>query len=269
MLIDSPYLVTPGKKFKLADRPTDDTGPFKNKQDALGPTGENLEKLDKLQEVLYAQEKHAVLILFQAMDAGGKDGAIEHVFSGINPQGCSVTSFKAPGTLERAHDFLWRHHLAAPAKGMIGIHNRSHYEAVLVERVKDLVPKDVWSKRYDHVNGFEKELSDEGTLVLKFFLHISKEEQRERLQARIDNPDKHWKFDPRDLEERKRWDDYQAAYEDAVKKCSTEWAPWYVVPADRKWFRNWVLSDTIVRSLEKLELDYPPPAKGLEKIKVV
>jgi PPK2 family polyphosphate:nucleotide phosphotransferase len=268
MLIDSPYLVPPGKKFRLDDCKTDDTGPFKDKEEAAGPTEKNLKKLAKLQEVLYAQSKYAVLIVLQSMDAGGKDGAIEHVFSGINPQGCQVTSFKVPSTLERHHDFLWRHHDAAPPKAMIGIFNRSHYEAVLVERVHKIVEKDVWSKRYDHINAFERLLSDEGTLVIKFFLHISKEEQKERLQARLDDPAKHWKFDPNDLRERERWDDYQEAYHDAIANCSTKWAPWYVVPADRKWFRNWVISDTIVRSMQKLDLHFPPAAEGLEKLKV-
>src|SRR4051794_139327 len=172
MPIDSPYVVPPGKKFDLSDVKTDDRGPFDDKDDAVEPTEKNLKKLDALQEVLYAQGKFAVLIVLQAMDAGGKDGAIEHVFSGVNPQGCSVTSFKVPSTLERAHDFLWRYHAAVPPRGMIGIFNRSHYESVLVERVHNLVPKDVWSRRYETINAFEKELAEEGVLVLKFFLHI-------------------------------------------------------------------------------------------------
>jgi PPK2 family polyphosphate:nucleotide phosphotransferase len=268
MLIDSPYLVTPGKKFRIDDYKTDDTGPFKDREEAEGPTQKNLKKLSKLQEVLYAQAKYAVLIVLQSMDAGGKDGTIRHVFSGVNPQGCQVTSFKVPSTLERHHDFLWRHHNAAPPKAMIGIFNRSHYEAVLVERVHKIAPKDVWSKRYDHINAFERLLSDEGTLVLKFFLHISKDEQKERLQDRLDDPAKHWKFDPNDLHEREHWDEYQDAYQDAIGNCSTKWAPWYVVPGDRKWFRNWVISDTISRSMQKLDLEFPPAAEGLEKLKV-
>jgi PPK2 family polyphosphate:nucleotide phosphotransferase len=269
MVIDSPHIVTSGKKFRLADHPTKGSGPFKEKQDAAGPAEKNLKRLDELQEVLYAQGKHAVLIVLQAMDAGGKDGAIEHVFSGLNPQGCQVTSFKVPSSLERSHDFLWRYHMAAPPKGMIGIFNRSHYESVLVERVKEIAPKPVWSKRYRMICDFEEMLAEEGTLILKFFLHISKEEQAERLQARLDDPRKHWKFNPADLEERKRWDAYQQAFDDAIRQTSTEAAPWHVVPADRKWYRNWVLSHTIVQAMEKLGLEYPPAAPGLDKIKVV
>jgi PPK2 family polyphosphate:nucleotide phosphotransferase len=265
-MIDSPYLVTPGKKLNLKKRPTDDTGRFKSKDDAAPATAKNLERLDELQELLYAEAKHALLVVFQAMDAGGKDGAIEHVFSGVNPQGCSVTSFKAPTHLEAAHDFLWRHHDAAPRKGQIGIHNRSHYEAVLIERVHSLVPEKVWKKRYDHINEFERLLADEGTTILKFFLHVSKDEQKRRLEARLKDKHKNWKFNVADLKERAKWDDYQAAFQDALEKCSTEHAPWYVVPADKKWFRNWVVSDTIVRTLETLKMKYPPPEPGLDEV---
>jgi len=265
-MIDSPYLVVPGKKLKLSDRATDDTGDFRDKADASRATKKNLEKLDELQELLYAEATRALLVVFQAMDAGGKDGAIEHVFSGVNPQGCSVTSFKAPTHLEAAHDFLWRHHDAAPRKGMIGIHNRSHYEAVLIERVHELVPKRVWQGRYDRINEFERLLVDEGTTILKFFLHISKDEQKRRLEKRLKDAHKNWKFNPADLKERDRWDDYQSAYQDALEKCSTEHAPWFVVPADHKWFRNWAVSDAIVRTLASLKMSYPAPAAGLDKI---
>ena len=265
-MIDSPYLVEPGKKLKLNKRPTDDTGRFKEKSQAAGATEKNLEKLDELQEELYAESKRALLVVFQAMDAGGKDGAIEHVFSGVNPQGCSVTSFKVPTHIEAGHDFLWRHHDAAPSKGMIGIHNRSHYEAVLVERVHELVPKSVWQRRYDRINDFERLLDDEGTTILKFFLHISKDEQKRRLEKRLKDPHKNWKFNPGDLKERDRWDDYQQAYEDALEKCSTEHGPWFIVPADNKWFRNWAVSDIIVRTLASMKMKYPPPAPGLDKI---
>ncbi len=267
-MTSSPYLVKPGSRFKLADVDTKDKGPFKDRADAEAATAKTLERLEALQEVLYAESKHAVMIVFQAMDTGGKDGAIEHVFSGLDPQGCSVTGFKAPTPLEAAHDFLWRIHAAVPRKGMIGILNRSHYESVLVERVKRLVPDAVWKRRYDHINAFERLLADEGTTILKFCLHISKDEQKERLEARLSNPDKNWKFNPGDLVERKRWDEYMVAYEDALRKCSTEHAPWYAVPSDRKWFRNWVLSDVLVRTLESLKMKYPPPAPGLDKIKV-
>jgi PPK2 family polyphosphate:nucleotide phosphotransferase len=267
-MIDSPYLAEPGKKVHLSKFKTDDTGDFADKSDAADTIAKNLKKLRKLQDVLYAQAKHAVLIVFQATDAGGKDGAIDHVFSGVNPQGCSVTSFKVPSTLELAHDYLWRIHAAVPARGMIGIFNRSHYESVLVERVKKLVSKEVWHRRYEQINHFEQMLSDENTTIIKFFLHISKDEQRKRLQARLEDEQKNWKFSPADLAERKFWDDYIQAYEDVLEKCSTRQAPWYIVPADHKWFRNWVISDTIVRTLDKLDLNYPKAIEGIEKYKV-
>lgn len=267
-MFESDYLVRPGKKFKLEDVPTSDTGPFRGKADAEPVNEKNKERIHELQEVLYAEGKHALLIVFQSIDAGGKDGAINYVFSGVNPQGCSVTSFKKPSSTELSHDFLWRHHLAVPPRGMIGIHNRSHYEAVLVERVKHIVPKEVWSARYAHINAFEQMLAGEGVTVLKFFLHISRDEQKERLEARLRNPHKNWKFDPGDLVERKLWDDYQAAFDDMLERCSTEHAPWYVVPSDRKWFRNWVLSETIVHTMEALDMRYPPPVEGLDEIVV-
>ncbi|HEV2292919.1 MAG TPA: polyphosphate kinase 2 family protein [Tepidisphaeraceae bacterium] len=267
-MTDSPYLVVPGEKFHLKDRPTHDTGPFADKKEAKSATEANLELLDELQERLYAQAKHALLVVLQAMDTGGKDGTIEHVLGAVNPQGCHVTSFRAPTSLELAHDYLWRIHQAVPPKGMIGIFNRSHYESVLVERVKNLVPRDVWSRRYKQINEFERLLSDEGVRIVKFFLHISKHEQKRRLEARLSNPQKHWKFNPNDLKERERWDDYQQAYEDALRECSTKHAPWYVVPADKKWFRNWVVSDVLVRTLKGLKMEYPPPPPGLDRITV-
>ena len=268
-MIESPYLVTPGKKFKLSKIDTSDKGDFKDRSEAEPVVAKNLAKLTKLQEILYAESKRSLLVVLQAMDAGGKDGTIRHIFSGVNPQGCAVTSFKAPSTIERAHDFLWRVHSAAPANGMIGIFNRSHYEDVLIVRVHNLVPKDVWSKRYAHICEFERLLSDSGTTILKFFLHISKDEQKKRLQARLDDPQKHWKFNVEDLAERKLWDEYMEAFDDALEKTSTNYAPWYVVPSDRKWFRNWVISDTIVHALQDMKLKYPAPAEGLEKVKIV
>ena len=267
-MIESPYLVEPGSKFKLSEVHTDDTGKFKSKEDAAPATNKNLERLAELQELLYAEAKHALLVVFQAMDTGGKDGAIEFVFRGCDPQGCQVTAFKSPTRLELSHDFLWRIHSAAPPFGMIGIFNRSHYEAVLIERVKNLVPEKVWSRRYDHVNTFEKMLADEGTTIVKFFLHISKDEQKRRLEARLREPHKQWKFDSGDLVERKLWDPYMEAYQDALRRTSQKHAPWYVVPADRKWYRNWVLSDLLVRTLETLDMKYPKPPPGLDKIVV-
>jgi PPK2 family polyphosphate:nucleotide phosphotransferase len=268
-MIDSPYIVKPRQKVNLKDWPTDDTGHFKDKEEAAEEIAKNLKKLAKLQYLLYAESKHALLIVFQAMDAGGKDGAIAHVFSGVNPQGCIVHSFKAPSTLERSHDYLWRIHDAAPPRGMIGIFNRSHYESVLVERVRNLTPEKVWSKRYDSINDFERMLTDEGTIILKFYLHISKEEQKRRLEARLSDPDRNWKFSPNDLEERGFWKEYQQAFDDLLGKCSTKYAPWVIVPSDRKWMRNWVVSDLIVRTLEKLDMKFPKAAPGIEKMKVV
>jgi PPK2 family polyphosphate:nucleotide phosphotransferase len=267
-MVDSPYLVKPGKKFKLSKIDPNEKGNFRHSDEADGEVEKNLEALDHLQELLYAQAKYALLIVFQAMDAGGKDGAIEHIFSGVNPQGCSVASFKAPSHLELAHDYLWRYHMAMPRKGMIGIFNRSHYESVLVERVKGIAPKKVWEKRYDQINEFEGMLSAENTVMLKFYLHISKDEQRDRLQARLDNPEKNWKFDPNDLVERKRWDDYMDAFEDALTKCSTAEAPWYVIPSNRKWFRNWAISDIIVRRMKELPLKFPNAMEELKKYKI-
>jgi PPK2 family polyphosphate:nucleotide phosphotransferase len=265
-MVDSEFLANPGRKFRIKDCPTDSRGKFKDKEQAEAETEKLRARLAEMQELLYAESKHALLIVFQAMDAGGKDGAIEHVFHGVNPQGCSVHSFKAPSTLERSRDFLWRHHLAMPAKGMIGIHNRSHYEAVLIERVRNIAPPNVWKNRYEQIKAFEDMLAAEGTTILKFFLHISKDEQKQRLQSRLDEPHKRWKFNPGDLEERKIWDEYMAAFDDAIEKTTTEKAPWYVVPSDRKWFRNWVISDVIVRTLESLKMDWPKPAAGIEGI---
>jgi PPK2 family polyphosphate:nucleotide phosphotransferase len=267
-MIDSPYLVTPGSKLRLSDHKTDDTGKFKDKSDALPDTQKNLERLAELQELLYAESKHAVLVVFQAMDAGGKDGSIEHVFSGVDPQGCTVTSFKTPTPLELAHDFLWRIHIAVPPRGMIGVFNRSHYESVLIERVKNLVPEKVWKYRYDHINEFERMLSEEGVTILKFFLNISKDEQKRRLESRLHDPQRQWKFNIGDLDERARWDDYMEAYQDALRKCSQEYAPWYVVPADRKWFRNWVISDILVKTLDRMDMKYPKPKQDLSRVTI-
>ena len=268
-MFKSDYLVRPGKPFKIHKLDPADRGGFKDKEEAQSAIDKNLKKLRQLQDVLYAEGKRSLLVVFQAMDAGGKDGAVDHVFSGINPQGCSVTSFKAPTHLELAHDYLWRIHHAAPPRGIIGIFNRSHYESVLVERVHELVPQSIWSKRYGHINAMEKMLADEGTVILKFFLHISRKEQKARMESRLTDPAKNWKFNPGDLDDRKLWDEYMTAYQDALQKCSTEDAPWFVVPSDHKWFRNWVISDTIVRRLEKLNMKFPPPAPGIENIKVM
>jgi PPK2 family polyphosphate:nucleotide phosphotransferase len=268
-MVSSPHLVTPGKKIKLSKIDPDDTGAYKDKEDAQRDIGANLERLDELQELLYADARRAILVVFQAMDAGGKDGAIEHVFSGVNPQGCHVTSFKVPSHLELAHDYLWRYHLAVPQKGMIGIFNRSHYESVLVERVKGIVPKAVWKKRYGHLRAFEEMLADENVAILKFYLHISKDEQKERLEARLKDPAKNWKFNPADVGERKLWDDYMDAFEEAINETSAKHAPWYVIPSNKKWYRNLAIGDILVRTLKKLPLEFPKAPPGISKVKIV
>lgn len=267
-LLDTlPFWVQPGEPLRLAQRDPRAAHGFVG--DKL--TGEALlaglrKRLDELQEVLYAQAKHRLLIILQAMDTGGKDSTIKHVFTAINPQGVRVVSFKAPTPRDLAHDFLWRVHPHVPGNGEIAIFNRSHYEDVLIVRVHELVPEATWRKRYAHIRNFEAMLADEGTTILKFFLLISKKEQKERLQARLDRPDKHWKFDVEDLKERKRWDDYLAAYEEAIAETSTAAAPWYVVPADRKWFRNLVVAQVVVNTLEGLDLQFPQPPQSLEGI---
>jgi PPK2 family polyphosphate:nucleotide phosphotransferase len=218
--------------------------------------------------VLYAEHKHKVLVVLQAMDTGGKDGVISHVFEGVNPQGVRVASFKVPSEEELSHDYLWRIHQQVPGKGELVIFNRSHYEDVLVVRVHNLAPEAVWSRRYEQINHFEKMLADEGTLILKFFLHISKDEQKERLQARLDEPDKRWKFRIGDLKERALWQEYTQAYEDVLSKTSTHWAPWYVVPANRKWYRDLVIGTVLVDALKNLHMKYPQPEEDLDQVKI-
>ena len=224
------------------------------------------EELSELQERLWAENTRSLLVVLQAIDAGGKDGTIRKVFGGVNPQGCRVTSFKAPSDDELAHDFLWRVHQNTPRKGEIGIFNRSHYEDVLVVRVHDLVPKKVWSKRYAIINDFEAALAASGTTIVKFFLHISKEEQAERFRKRLENPEKHWKFRRADLEEREHWDEYQEAFEDAISKTSTAVAPWYVIPADHKWYRDFAVLSVLVETLRDLDPQYPAPEEDLAGI---
>jgi len=214
-----------------------------------------------LQDRLWAQSKHSVLVVLQGIDAAGKDGTIAKVMEAFNPQGCPVSSFKVPSVEELAHDFLWRIHKRTPKKGEIGIFNRSHYEDVLVVRVHDLVPRRVWSKRYGQINDFEAMLAENGTTIVKFFLSIDREEQRERFQERYDDPRKRWKFSLGDLEERKRWDDYQAAFEDALAKTSKPWAPWYVIRANRNWFRNLAVSTILADTIAELKPRYPAPAE--------
>jgi PPK2 family polyphosphate:nucleotide phosphotransferase len=263
------YRVSSGMQVDLGQWKPDDSAAF----DGGKSEGEKLLKklnrrLESLQELLYAENKHKVLIILQAMDTGGKDGVIRHVFGGVNPQGVKVANFKVPTPQELAHDYLWRVHQHTPGRGEIVIFNRSHYEDVLVVRVHGLAPPETWGRRYDHINDFERMLADEGTTILKFYLHISREEQKKRLQDRLDRPDKRWKFNPGDLQERALWDEYMRAYEAVLSKTSTAWAPWYIVPANREWYRNLVISTVIVQTLEALSMRYPQPAEGWEQITI-
>ena len=261
-------IVKPGTKVNLSKYNPDDTFGFEDKQGAMDVIQRNTFRLGELQYLLYAENKHSLLIVLQAMDAGGKDGTVRHVMSGINPMGCTVTPFKVPSAEELDHDYLWRIHKAVPPKGEIGIFNRSHYEDVLVVRVRKLVPKPVWSPRYDQINAFENILAQNNVKIVKFFLHISKEEQKKRLQARLDDPVKHWKVAPGDYVDRKYWDEYMTAFEDVLGRCSTPWAPWYVIPANKKWFRNLAVSQILVEALEELNMKFPKPAYDISKIKL-
>ena len=236
----------------------------KDEADAL--VAHNVERLFDLQYRLYAAKSHAVLVVFQAMDAGGKDGAIRHVMTGLNPQGCTVASFKAPTWLEQEHDFLWRIHQNVPQRGTVGIFNRSHYEDVLVARVKGLVPHDVWQARYAQINHFEKSLAENGTVIVKFYLNISKDEQKKRFLERLHDPQRNWKLSPDDFSERKRWDDYMRAYEEALTRCGTKDAPWYIIPSNHKWVRNIAVSSILVETLEDLNLKFPAPSFDLSTI---
>jgi PPK2 family polyphosphate:nucleotide phosphotransferase len=252
------YLVKPGKKINLDDWDADDKSLADgNKEEGKVDLDQLNDELEILQELFYAEQKHRLLIVLQGMDTSGKDGVIRHVFDGVNPQGVRVASFKVPTPEELSHDYLWRVHKQTPGKGEIVIFNRSHYEDVLVVRVHSLVDEDVWKKRYDQINAFERLLAEEGTTMLKFYLHIDKKEQKERLQARLDEPDKNWKFNVGDLEERKLWPDYQKAYEDVLSKTSTEYAPWYIIPSNRKWYRNLLIGQIIVETLKDMKMELP------------
>src|SRR3954471_14190245 len=246
----------PGHKIKLSKIDPNDTAGIK-KEKAIQRFSELREKISQLQQILYAEHRRSLLLVFQAMDTGGKDGAIKNLCAGLNPAGLEVRNFKAPSAEELDHDFLWRAHKAAPGRGMIGVWNRSHYEDVLIVRVHKLVPKKVWKARYDEINRFEQNLSENGTTIVKFMLHISKDEQKKRLQARLDRPDKWWKFNPNDIKERVLWDHYQKAYEDAINGCANDWAPWHVVPANHKWARNLFIADLVLRVLKTMDPRYP------------
>ncbi len=261
------FMVEPGKKVKLSHWDTAETAGYEGKARCDAVVQQNVKRLFGLQKLLAASNSYAVLIVLQGMDAAGKDGTIRHVMTGVNPQGCRVSSFKVPNEVEASHDFLWRIHHNIPRMGEIGIFNRSHYEDVLVVRVHKLVPKSLWSERYQEINDFEEMLADNRVLILKFFLHVSKEEQQRRLEQRIEDPTKNWKISPADFKERVYWDDYVAAYEDALTKCSTKWAPWYIIPADKKWFRNLAVSQIIVERMATLKMKYPPPSFDVSQLR--
>ncbi len=261
------YRVAPGSAVDLDAWDPNDMALFPAGKDAGKDALDGLnDRLEELQELLYAEDRHKVLIVLQGMDAGGKDGTIRHVFDGVNPQGVTVHGFKVPSKEELAHDYLWRVHHHAPATGTIAIFNRSHYEDVLVVRVKGFVDEETWRRRYRHIREFERMLADEGTTILKFYLHIDRDEQKQRFQDRLDEPDKRWKFRLGDLEDRKLWDGYRAAYEEALAETSTEWAPWYVVPANRKWYRNLAVSNILIAALEGLDMRYPEPEEDLDGV---
>ena len=263
------FRIPEGSQLNLNDHPTDFTGDYKDKKEAVEDLQANVQRLKELQDVLYAQDVHSLLIIFQAMDAAGKDGAIEHVMSGVNPQGCHVVSFKQPSDEELSHDYLWRCAKNLPERGRIGIFNRSHYEEVLVVRVHPQIlqnqhlpqtvkdDKKIWEKRFRQIRNFEDHLTENGMHIVKFFLNVSREEQKNRFLARIEEPEKNWKFSLGDVKERGHWDDYMKAYRDAIRATSTQNAPWYVVPADKKWFTRLAVSEVIVRTMEKIDLHYP------------
>jgi PPK2 family polyphosphate:nucleotide phosphotransferase len=259
--------VQPGTRVKLADIDPS----FKDRQESQEAAADEIEhyrkRLCDLQEMLYVERRRSLLICLQGLDAAGKDGTIRHFLSAMNPQGCTVTQFRQPSAAEAAHDFLWRVHRATPARGGVAIFNRSHYEDVLVVRVHDLVPKSVWSLRYERINAFEQELIDHDTQILKFFLHISSEEQLARFKARLEDPTKQWKISESDYQERRLWGDYMTAYEEALSRCSTQRAPWFVIPSNHKWFRNLAVARIVVEHLESLKLSYPKPTVDLERIR--
>ncbi len=260
------YRIEPGAAVDLAARDPGESEHYQKKADVADELDRQRKRIRELQARLYAEGRQALLIVLQATDSGGKDGTIKHVFRGVNPQGCRVWSFKQPSSEERSHDFLWRIHKKVPARGMIGIFNRSHYEDVLVVRVDDLAPREVWSARYDIINEWEHMLTESGVRIIKFFLHITRAEQKRRFQKRLDKPHKRWKFALGDLEKRQQWDDYQAAFEEAITRCSTPWAPWYVIPANHKWYRNLVVARTIATVLAEMDPQYPAAEADLDEI---
>jgi PPK2 family polyphosphate:nucleotide phosphotransferase len=266
-LIDN-LRVEPGSPPQLAKRDPDARIGAPDKDEGLAHLNALVDRLGLLHNRLFAEATRSVLLVLQGMDTAGKDGTIRHVLTGVNPQGCRIASFREPTSAELAHDYLWRVHAVCPARGELVIFNRSHYEDVVAVRVRRLVPKHVWERRYEHIREFERLLTDEGTSIVKVFLHLSREEQRVRLQERIDNPEKRWKFRAGDLDDRARWDDFIAAYEDALRETSTEWAPWYVVPADHNWSRNLAVAEILVDALEQLDPKLPGPEPGSERLEI-
>jgi PPK2 family polyphosphate:nucleotide phosphotransferase len=268
MKIKSPYLVKPHTKVRLAKISSSDTGIFKSEEAAKSVLINHRDALDNLQDVFYASQAKALLVVLQGMDTAGKDGTIKHIFSGINPQGCDVAAFKVPTPIEARHDFLWRVHAQVPPRGMIGIFNRSHYEDVLSPRVHNLISAEVAQRRLDNINEFESFLADNDVLILKFYLHISKDEQTRRLQARLDNKKKHWKLSDADIHERQFWPRYMDAYNDILSATSRKHAPWFVIPSDNKWYRNIAISAVIVDLMQSLNLKYPKPTVDASAIKL-
>ena len=268
MKLNKRFVILPHKSVRLNDFDPDDTAGLNKGDKVHARLEKNILRMEDLQYRLYAEGRRALLIVLQGIDASGKDGTVRHVMSGLNPQGCRVTSFKVPSVEEAGHDFLWRIHKAMPAHGEIGIFNRSHYEDVLVVRVHQLVPKSVWSARYDQINAFEKLMSENGVTILKFFLHISKDEQKQRFEQRLGDPTRNWKISPADFKERKYWGEYRKAYETVLSRCSSSTAPWYVIPSNKKWFRNLAVSQIIVETLERMSPRFPKPTSDLSKIKV-
>ena len=263
-----PWMIEPGTTVSLTDYDPDHTGCFRNEKAAADAMRADLERLRELQELLHVEGRHAVLLVLQGMDTSGKDGMIKHLSSGLSLVGAEVSDFKQPTAPELQHDFLWRIHQRVPERGRIGIFNRSQYEDVLVVRVHDLVPEKVWEKRYEQINAFEQMLTENGTTIVKCFLHISKKEQKERLLARLADSTKLWKFNPGDLKERGHWSAYQQAYAAALTRCNTAAAPWYMIPANKKWYRNYVVTRILVETLERLDMRYPTPDFDPADIKI-
>lgn len=261
------FKVSPRSKVRLADFDPGDTAGIDRKSDGIALLASNVERLEELQERLHAEDRRSLLVVLQGLDTSGKDGTTRAVFTGVNPNGVDVHSFGRPGPEDLDHDYLWRVHRRTPGRGDIGVFNRSQYEDVLIARVEKLVPKATWSRRYRHINEFERMLVDEGTTIIKCFLHISSDEQMERLESRIETPRKNWKIEPADFEARARWRDYIQAYEDVMEKCSTRSAPWWIVPANRKWVRNAVVSEIVRQTLEKMDPKYPRVEHDLDEIR--